>query len=141
MDDFNQNDKIFLFILSTRSGGLGINLIGANVVIFFDSDWNPSTYAQVQYLAHRIGQTRYVLSAEDFLSNSGPISFLKLRGGYGELGSTSGIGNFGYLSTVGSSRRGKLLVKSRLNSSVFISLMGRYGNALSSNDKAASASS
>ena len=43
----------------------------------------------------------WVLSAEDFLINSNTITFLKLRGGYGELGSTSGIGNFGYLSTVG----------------------------------------
>ncbi|MBJ2175925.1 TonB-dependent receptor [Aureibaculum sp. A20] len=43
----------------------------------------------------------WVLSAEDFLKDSELISFLKIRGGYGELGSTSGIGNFGYLSTVG----------------------------------------
>lgn len=43
----------------------------------------------------------WVISSEDFLVNSNAISFLKLRGGYGELGSTSGIGNFGYLSTVG----------------------------------------
>jgi len=43
----------------------------------------------------------WVLSAEDFLIGNSTISFLKLRGGYGELGSTSGIGNFGYLSTVG----------------------------------------
>lgn len=43
----------------------------------------------------------WVISAEDFLNDSNTISFLKLRGGYGELGSTSGFGNFGYLSTVG----------------------------------------
>ena len=43
----------------------------------------------------------WVLTAEDFLSDSNTLSFLKLRGGYGELGSTSGFGNFGYLSTVG----------------------------------------
>ncbi|WP_179955132.1 SusC/RagA family TonB-linked outer membrane protein [Maribacter luteus] len=43
----------------------------------------------------------WVISAEDFLKDSNTISFLKLRGGYGELGSTSGFGNFGYLSTVG----------------------------------------
>lgn len=42
----------------------------------------------------------WVISSEDFLKDSSTISFLKLRGGYGELGSTSGIGNFGYLSTV-----------------------------------------
>lgn len=43
----------------------------------------------------------WVLSSEDFLKDSDIVSFLKIRGGYGELGSTSGIGNFGYLSTVG----------------------------------------
>ncbi|MCG1037460.1 SusC/RagA family TonB-linked outer membrane protein [Polaribacter sargassicola] len=43
----------------------------------------------------------WVISAEDFLKDNNIISFLKLRGGYGELGSTSGFGNFGYLSTVG----------------------------------------
>lgn len=43
----------------------------------------------------------WVISAEDFLKDSNTISFLKIRGGYGELGSTSGFGNFGYLSTVG----------------------------------------
>ncbi len=43
----------------------------------------------------------WVLSKEGFLVNNSTISFLKIRGGYGELGSTSGIGNFGYLSTVG----------------------------------------
>ena len=39
--------QLFCFILSTRSGGLGINLTGADVVIFYDSDWNPAMDAQV----------------------------------------------------------------------------------------------
>ena len=42
MDKFNNDNKIFCFILSTRSGGLGINLVGADTVIFYDSDWNPA---------------------------------------------------------------------------------------------------
>jgi len=46
--------------LSTRSGGLGINLTGADTVIFYDSDWNPAMDAQAQDRAHRIGQTREV---------------------------------------------------------------------------------
>jgi hypothetical protein len=41
MDRFNNDDKVFCFILSTRSGGLGINLTGADTVVFYDSDWNP----------------------------------------------------------------------------------------------------
>lgn len=58
MDRFNNDPKIFSFILSTRSGGLGINLTGADTVIFYDSDWNPAMDAQAQDRAHRIGQTR-----------------------------------------------------------------------------------
>uniref|UniRef100_K3WQJ0 Uncharacterized protein n=1 Tax=Globisporangium ultimum (strain ATCC 200006 / CBS 805.95 / DAOM BR144) TaxID=431595 RepID=K3WQJ0_GLOUD len=60
MDRFNRDEKIFCFILSTRSGGLGINLTGADSVIFYDSDWNPAMDAQAQDRAHRIGQTRDV---------------------------------------------------------------------------------
>ena len=60
MDRFNSDDKLFCFILSTRSGGLGINLTGADCVIFYDSDWNPAMDAQAQDRAHRIGQTREV---------------------------------------------------------------------------------
>jgi SNF2 family DNA or RNA helicase len=57
---FNRDKKIFSFILSTRSGGLGINLVGADTVIFYDTDWNPAMDAQAQDRAHRIGQTRDV---------------------------------------------------------------------------------
>ena len=60
MDRFNSDPKIFCFILSTRSGGLGINLTGADSVVFYDSDWNPAMDAQAQDRAHRIGQTREV---------------------------------------------------------------------------------
>ncbi|SCV72753.1 BQ2448_4290 [Microbotryum intermedium] len=57
---FNSNDKILCFISSTRAGGLGINLQGADTVIFYDSDWNPALDRQCQDRAHRIGQTREV---------------------------------------------------------------------------------
>ena len=60
MDRFNNDTKVFCFILSTRSGGLGINLTGADTVVFYDSDWNPAMDAQAQDRAHRIGQTRDV---------------------------------------------------------------------------------
>lgn len=92
MDRFNNDPKIFCFILSTRSGGTGVNLIGkvsklarlkpvfiwppsgthsfplfdawydfsigADTVVFYDSDWNPAMDAQAQDRVHRIGQTR-----------------------------------------------------------------------------------
>ncbi|XP_071446621.1 helicase domino isoform X2 [Hetaerina americana] len=60
MERFNADKRIFVFILSTRSGGIGVNLTGADTVIFYDSDWNPTMDAQAQDRCHRIGQTRDV---------------------------------------------------------------------------------
>jgi helicase SWR1 len=59
-DRFNSDTSILAFILSSRSGGLGINLTGADTVIFYDLDWNPAMDKQCQDRAHRIGQTRDV---------------------------------------------------------------------------------
>jgi E1A-binding protein p400 len=60
MERFNSDEKIFVFILSTRAGGIGVNLTGADTVIFYDSDWNPTMDAQAQDRCHRIGQTKDV---------------------------------------------------------------------------------
>ena len=60
MQRFNTDPRLFVFILSTRSGGFGINLTGADTVVFYDSDWNPAMDQQAQDRAHRIGQTREV---------------------------------------------------------------------------------
>ncbi|KAL9086910.1 MAG: hypothetical protein Q9165_006916 [Trypethelium subeluteriae] len=57
---FNSDERILAFILSSRSGGLGINLTGADTVIFYDLDWNPAMDKQCQDRCHRIGQTRDV---------------------------------------------------------------------------------
>ncbi|KAK9459633.1 SNF2 family N-terminal domain-containing protein [Lipomyces oligophaga] len=58
---FNERSNCRLFLLSTRAGGLGINLTSADTVILFDSDWNPQQDLQAMDRAHRIGQTRPVL--------------------------------------------------------------------------------
>lgn len=58
--DFQKRDDIFVFLLSTRAGGLGINLTAADTVIFYDSDWNPTVDQQAMDRAHRLGQTKQV---------------------------------------------------------------------------------
>jgi SWI/SNF-related matrix-associated actin-dependent regulator of chromatin subfamily A member 5 len=61
IEEFNKpGSEKFLFMLSTRAGGLGINLATADIVILFDSDWNPQVDLQAQDRAHRIGQTKTV---------------------------------------------------------------------------------
>ena len=54
------NSEKFVFLLSTRAGGLGINLQTADTVIIYDSDWNPQADLQAMDRAHRIGQTKTV---------------------------------------------------------------------------------
>jgi hypothetical protein len=58
-----------VFLLSTRAGGLGINLTAADTVIFYESDWNPTLDLQAMDRAHRLGQTRDVssISSSSFL--------------------------------------------------------------------------
>ncbi|CAG8704829.1 16185_t:CDS:10 [Acaulospora morrowiae] len=61
IDEYNSPDsKKFVFLLTTRAGGLGINLTSADIVILYDSDWNPQVDLQAQDRAHRIGQTKQV---------------------------------------------------------------------------------
>ncbi|KAL8158049.1 hypothetical protein AgCh_002674 [Apium graveolens] len=61
IDAFNKpGSEKFVFLLSTRAGGLGINLATADIVILYDSDWNPQVDLQAQDRAHRIGQKKEV---------------------------------------------------------------------------------
>jgi SNF2 family DNA or RNA helicase len=57
---FNDDPSVFVFLLTTRVGGLGLNLTGADRVVIYDPDWNPSTDLQARERAWRIGQRRAV---------------------------------------------------------------------------------
>ncbi|KAJ0978921.1 hypothetical protein J5N97_014395 [Dioscorea zingiberensis] len=58
--EFQRRNDIFVFLLSTRAGGLGINLTAADTVIFYENDWNPTLDLQAMDRAHRLGQTKEV---------------------------------------------------------------------------------
>ncbi|KAI1784329.1 SNF2 family DNA-dependent ATPase [Ganoderma leucocontextum] len=61
IDEYNKPDsEKFVFLLTTRAGGLGINLTSADIVVLYDSDWNPQADLQAMDRAHRIGQTKQV---------------------------------------------------------------------------------
>ncbi|KAF9277806.1 hypothetical protein BGZ68_008985 [Mortierella alpina] len=60
IDSFNDDESHKIFLLSTKAGGFGINLTGANVVIMYDLDFNPHNDKQAEDRAHRVGQTREV---------------------------------------------------------------------------------
>merc|ERR1719183_1260388 len=60
IEEFNGNADYFAMILTTRVGGVGLNIIGADRVVIFDPDWNPMTDVQARERAWRIGQEREV---------------------------------------------------------------------------------
>jgi SWI/SNF-related matrix-associated actin-dependent regulator of chromatin subfamily A member 5 len=61
INSFNApGNPIFCFLMSTRAGGLGVNLQTADTCILFDSDWNPQPDLQAMARVHRIGQTKKV---------------------------------------------------------------------------------
>ncbi|GAD95603.1 SNF2 family helicase/ATPase, putative [Paecilomyces variotii No. 5] len=62
IDEYNKpGSEKFIFLLTTRAGGLGINLTSADIVVLYDSDWNPQADLQAMDRAHRIGQTKQVM--------------------------------------------------------------------------------
>jgi SNF2 family DNA or RNA helicase len=60
VDDFNSDPNQFVFLISTKAGGVGLNITSANKVVIFDPNWNPSYDLQAQDRAYRIGQLRDV---------------------------------------------------------------------------------
>merc|ERR1719414_1934542 len=84
IDKFNRDEEIFIFILSTRAGGLGINLTAANTVIMHDLDFNPYNDKQAEDRVHRVVQTRPVrvikfVSEESIEEGIYTIALEKLR--------------------------------------------------------------
>lgn len=61
VDKYNRDESIDVFLLTTKVGGLGVNLTGANRVIIYDPDWNPSTDIQARERAWRLGQKKEVM--------------------------------------------------------------------------------
>ena len=61
IDQFNETNETNVFLLSTRAGGLGINLTAADTCIIFDSDWNPQQDLQAQDRCHRIGMPKKII--------------------------------------------------------------------------------
>jgi len=59
VNSFNRNPNIFIFLASTKASGLGLNLTAANIVVVFDTSWNPTNDLQAQDRAYRIGQQKY----------------------------------------------------------------------------------
>lgn len=60
VDEFNRDTTIHCFLISTKAGGTGLNLTGADTVVFYDHDWNPANDLQAQDRAYRIGQSKPV---------------------------------------------------------------------------------
>jgi len=72
-----RDDRFFVFMLSTRAGGLGINLTSADTCIIFDSDWNPHADSQAMDRCHRLGQTRPCAIYRLLTSNSVDIEMME----------------------------------------------------------------
>jgi len=79
IDEYNTDPDIFVFLLSTRAGGLGINLTSANVVILHDIDCNPYNDKQAEDRCHRVGQTRLDGISTDLLSEFSPVSAVERK--------------------------------------------------------------
>ena len=61
IDDYNrEGSEKFIFLLSTRAGGLGINLYTADIVVLYDSDWNPQMDLQVSLPSHPVTYTQII---------------------------------------------------------------------------------
>jgi len=79
VDRFQQSDKIPVFLISLKAGGVGLNLTAADTVIHFDPWWNPAVEAQATDRVHRIGQRRVVTSYKMITRNTVEEKILNLQ--------------------------------------------------------------
>jgi len=77
IDKFQSSDRFNIFLLSTRAGGLGLNLTAADTCFIYDSDWNPHQDSQAQDRCHRFGQTKTVMVYRFITPNSVESQLLK----------------------------------------------------------------
>merc|ERR1711865_342161 len=96
INEFNddKSDKS-VFLLSTRAGGVGINLASADTAIIFDSDWNPHMDNQAQDRAHRIGQKNDVFVYRFITEGSVELQILEAANKKRSLERLTMAGNFG----------------------------------------------
>jgi len=78
VDEFNDDEEITVFLLSTKAGGVGINLTAASVVIIYDQDFNPHNDRQAADRAYRIGQEKKVEVVKLITKDSIDVSLLGL---------------------------------------------------------------
>ena len=101
IDEYNNDNEIFVFLLSTRAGGMGINLTAANVVILHDIDYNPFNDKQAEDRCHRVGQTKEVQVYKLISKDSIDETMLKIQRAKLELGADisgqNDAGNFGLI--------------------------------------------
>ena len=81
--EFNTDERIFLFLLSTKVGGIGLNITGANTVVIFDPNWNPSHDLQAQDRAYRIG--KWYGTYSDIGITNDPANFNSVRSVFRKL--------------------------------------------------------
>jgi ATP-dependent DNA helicase len=111
IETFNSDPTMFVFLLSTRAGGLGINLQAADTVILFDSDWNPHQDSQAQDRCHRIGQEKPVVVYRLLTVDSVDIEMMEKQISKKKLDRlTISAGNFGRAGE----RQGESLTLKRL---------------------------
>ena len=119
IEEFNEDDSDKnIFLLSTRAGGVGINLASADTVIIYDSDWNPHMDNQAQDRAHRIGQKKDVFVYRMCMESSVETLVLERANAKRSLSRMTMSGNFSSSKNVSKSSLGKEIIEKLLEDDV-----------------------